>query len=283
MAIFTNRATLTYSGGTVNSNVTTGEIVEVLSASKTAVVEQYGAGGEVTYVINVVNSGAVPFNGLTVADDLGEYLTEGLTLVPLDYVDGSVRLFVDGVLQATPSVTPGPPLVISGINIPAGGVATLVYTTVANGYASPLADGVITNTAIISGGTLTPVTVSETVNAVVGPELSITKSVSPTTVTENGQITYTLTINNVGNTDAVVTDNVVITDTFDPILTGISVTYNGEAWTSPEDYSYDENTGVFTTAVGAITVPAATFTQDPVTGLWQTVPGTAVITVTGTL
>lgn len=283
MAIFTNRATLTYSGGTVNSNVTTGEIVEVLSATKTAVVEQYGAGGEVTYVINVVNSGAVPFNGLTVADDLGEYLTEGLTLVPLDYVDGSVRLFVDGVLQATPSVTAGPPLVISGVNIPAGGVATLVYTTVANGYASPLADGVITNTAIISGGTLTPVTVSETVNAVVGPELSITKSVSPTTVTENGQITYTFTINNVGNTEAVVTDNVVITDTFDPILTGISVTYNGEAWTSPEDYSYDENTGVFTTAVGAITVPAATFTQDPVTGLWQTVPGTAVITVTGTL
>jgi len=37
VAIFTNQATLSYNGTTVNSNIVTGNIVEVLSASKTAV------------------------------------------------------------------------------------------------------------------------------------------------------------------------------------------------------------------------------------------------------
>ena len=32
MASFTNQATLTYNGGTVNSNIVTGELVQVLTA-----------------------------------------------------------------------------------------------------------------------------------------------------------------------------------------------------------------------------------------------------------
>lgn len=39
MATFTNQATLTYNGGTVNSNIVTGELVQVLTASKTAAAE----------------------------------------------------------------------------------------------------------------------------------------------------------------------------------------------------------------------------------------------------
>ena len=38
MAVFTNQATLTYNGNVINSNITTGEILEVLSATKTAVI-----------------------------------------------------------------------------------------------------------------------------------------------------------------------------------------------------------------------------------------------------
>ena len=103
MATFYNQATLSYSGGTVNSNITTGEIVEVLSASKTAVVQEYAQGTEITYAVNIVNTGDAPYSGLTVTDNLGEYTFGTLTLRPLDYVDGSVKYFVNGVLQATPS------------------------------------------------------------------------------------------------------------------------------------------------------------------------------------
>ena len=282
MATFYNQATLSYSGGVVNSNITTGEIIEVLSASKTAVVNEYSQCSDVTYVINIVNSGNAAFTGLTVTDDLGAYTFGTETLRPLDYVDGSLNYFINGVIQPTPTVTSGNELVISGINVPAGGVVTLIYTARVNNFAPPSVGGEIVNTAVVSGGGITDITVTETVTAAVEPLLTITKSVSPSTVAENGQITYTFVIQNIGNTAATATDNVVVTDTFDPILSGLSVTYNGTAWTSPDNYTYDETTGQFTTVLGEITVPAATYAQDAA-GNWVIDPGVAVITVTGTI
>ena len=283
MATFFNQAPLSYSGGTVNSNITTGEILEVLSATKTAVYDRYSPGSDVTYAVNIVNSGTIAFTGLTLTDDLGAYAFGATTLQPLDYVDGSVKYFIDGVLQAAPAVDAGPPLVISGINVPAGGTATILYTAQANNFAPLDVEGTIVNTVTISGNGITPITATETVSAVSEPQLTITKSVSPTTVTENGQLTYTFVIQNIGNVPAEATDNVVVTDTFDPILSNLSVTYNGAAWTSPANYTYNEATGLFSTVPGAITVPAATYSQDPTTGAWIVDPGVAVLTVTGTI
>ncbi len=281
MATFFNQATLSYSGGTVNSNIATGEIVEVLSATKTSAVDSYTTGSEITYAINIVNSGAVAFNGLTVTDNLGEYTFGGGNVQPLDYVENSVRLFVNGVLQAAPTVTATAPLTISNINIPENGIATLLYTTRVNNFASPEVGGTILNTATVNGGGITEITVNETVTADNQPNLSINKSVTPTTVTENGQITYTFTLQNTGNSPATTTDNVVITDTFEPILTNVTATYNGTAWAEGTNYTYNQTTGLFTTNTGEITVPAATYTQDATTGIWTVTPGVTTITVTG--
>lgn len=98
--------------------------------------------------------------------------------------------------------------------------------------------------------------------------LTISKSLSPTTVTENGQITYTFIIQNLGNTPATAADNVAITDTFNPVLDPISVAFNGTAWTEDKHYTYSNQTGAFATVPGQITVPAATFSKDPATGAW---------------
>ena len=113
--------------------------------------------------------------------------------------------------------------------------------------------------------------------------MAITKALSPATVVDNGTLTYTFTISNTGNTAAVATDNVIVTDTFDPILTIQSVTLNGETLTEGVDYTYVEATGAFATVAGRITVPAATYTQDPTTGRIIVEPGVAVLTVTGTV
>ena len=199
MATFFNQATLSYSGGTVNSNITTGEILEVLSATKTAVYDRYSPGSDVTYAVNIVNSGTIAFTGLTITDDLGAYTFGTSTLQPLDYIVGSVRYFIDGVLQPAPAVTLGPPLVISGINVPAGGTTTILYAAQANNFAPLNVEGTIVNTVTISGGGITPLTATETVSAEAEPRLTITKSVSPTTVTENSQLTYTFVIQNTGN------------------------------------------------------------------------------------
>ena len=283
MATFYNQATLSYSGGTVNSNVTSGELLEVLSAEKTAVVDEYTQGSDVTYVINIINSGNTPFTGLSVSDDLGAYPFGSTTLQPLDYVDGSVKYFVNGVLQPAPTVAAGTGLVISGLTVPANGTATVLYAVTVNGFASPQPEGTVTNTAVISGGGITPITVTETVGAASSPKLDITKSLSPATVTENGQLTYTFVIRNTGNSPATAADNVVITDTFSPVLSNITVTYNGTPWSSPGQYTYDEATGLFATVPGAITVPAATYQQDAATGSWVVDPGTVILTVVGTV
>ena len=71
MARFTNQAQLKYGNAVTNSNIAVGEILEVLSASKTAVRDTYGQNDSVTYLIALVNSGTVPVTGLTLTDDLG--------------------------------------------------------------------------------------------------------------------------------------------------------------------------------------------------------------------
>lgn len=78
--------------------------------------------------------------------------------------------------------------------------------------------------------------------------MTISKSLSPTTVTENGQITYTFIIQNLGNT-ATAADNVAITDTFNPILNPISVSFNGTAWNATDNYTYNNLTGAFATVL----------------------------------
>jgi len=252
----------------------------VLSASKTAVIGEYSQGSEITYVINIVNSGANTFSWLTITDDLGAYTFGEETLVPLDYVEGSVKYFADGVIAPSPTAEAGPPLVISGITVPANGVATILYTARANGFAPPEEAGTIENTATVSGGGIEDITVTEIVTAENAPILDITKSVSPTIVEENGRITYTFVIRNIGNTEAVSTDNIILTDTFSPILSDITVTYNGSIWDAA-NYTYNEATGEFATNSGSITVPAAIYEQNAETGEWETNPGTVVITVSG--
>ena len=283
MATFTNQATLRYNGNIVNSNITTGELLEVLSATKTAVIDTYNQGSDITYVINIVNSGAVAFTGLSITDNLGEYTFGTGTLVPLDYVDGSVRYYVNGVLQSVPVVTVGQPLSISGLIVPANGVTTVIYVARANQYAPLDLESIITNTAVISGGGITEITVTETITPESGARLTVSKSICPRTITENSRLTYTFVIQNTGNTPAIIADNVGITDTFNPILTDLIVTFNDVTWTENINYTYSETTGEFATVPGQITIPAAIYAQDSVTGEWMVEPGVGVLTVTGTV
>ena len=282
MATIFNQATLSFGGVQTNSNVTEAEVLEVLSATKTAVSLDYGTGDGIAYAISIVNSGTTPFTDVTVTDDLGAFTSGTLTLTPLDYIDGSVRYYQNGTLAAAPTVTAGPPLVFSGITVPAGGNVLLIYEAKVNAFADVSAGSVITNTAVVNNGTCESVLSAE-VPVREAAELSLTKSVCPGEITCGGEVTYTFIVRNTGNTEAVATDDVIITDTFNPILNPITVTYNGTAWTEGTNYTYDTATGAFATLAGQITVPAATYARDPVSGSVTVTPGTAVLTVTGTI
>ena len=284
MAIFSNQATLTYNGNSTNSNIAYGEILDVLAATKFAVEGSYTPGSLVTYVVTLRNTGTAALTDLTVTDDLGGYVFGGATVYPLTYEAGSAALFVNGAPQAAPAVTAGPPLVFSGITLPAGGDAVLVYQAEANAYADPAAGGVIENTVTVTGdGLSAPVTATETVTANTAPALTISKSITPAQVVDNDRVTYTFVIQNAGNRAVVATDDAAISDVFDPILTALAVTFDGAPWTQGTEYNYDAVTGLFTTVPGQILVPAAAYTQDPVTGAYTVTPGVVTLTVTGTI
>ena len=284
MATITNQAALSYNGITTLSNIAVGELLEVLTATKTAADETYTAGGVKTFALSLVNSSTAALTGLTVTDTLGSYTFGENTLYPMTYAVGSLLYYVNGALQATPTVAATAPLTITGISIPAGGSAMLIYSAAVNEYAPLGVEDSITNTATITGGGLAaPVTATETINASTAPRLSISKSLCPTAVAENGTLTYTLTLQNQGNTAADAGDELVITDTFDPVLKDLTVRFNGAVWTEGVHYTYDAATGAFATVVGALTVPAATFTQDAVTGVFAVDPGTAQLVISGTL
>lgn len=285
MAQFTNQASISYNGVTANSNIVTGEITRVLSVSKTSVSGSYRRGDTLTYAVSISNTGSAPYTGLTVTDDLGAYTAGTASVTPLTFAGDSVLYYVNGVLQAAPTVAAGPPLTISGISVPAGGNALIVYRAAANDYAAPGTGGSIVNTASVSGGGLTEaVTATDTVEADTTALLSITKALNPTVVAENGQIVYTFTIQNSGAEAADAAAGLIVSDTFNPVLRApITVTLNGESLGDAGNYSYNAASGAFATTAGRVTVPAAAYAQDAATGLWTVTPGVAVLTVTGNI
>ena len=284
MATITNQAALSYNGITTLSNVAVGELVEVLTAAKAAVDSTYTIGGDTTFVVSLVNSGGSALTALTLSDTLGGYLFNGGTLYPMTYKAGSLLYYVNGVLQPTPTVAATAPLTVTGIGVPAGGNAVLVYSAAVNEYAPPDAEGRIVNTVSLTGGGLVnPVTATATISAQAAPQLTIGKSISPATVTENGTLTYTLTLQNRGNTAATAADDLVITDTFDPVLSNLAVRFNGALWTEGVHYTYDAATGAFATVAGALTVPAAAITRSAATGIYTVDPGVSSLVITGTV
>ena len=285
MAAFYNQASLTYNGNVTNSNITTGEILEVLSITKSPVTDTYTAGNDVVFLINITNTGTAAINGLTLTDDLGEYTfgKEDASAVPLTYMEGTASLFVNGIKQADPAVISLSPLTITGISVPAGGNAAVIYAAEPNQFAPLGENASITNTASVSGARATAVTASSTITADTSVSLAISKSLSPAVVSENGTLTYTFIIQNSGAVPVTVSDDVIFADTFDPVLSQLTATFNGAAWTAGTNYTYDETTGVFTSLPGQITVPAAEVSQDTTTGIWSIQPGVSTIVITGNI
>lgn len=285
MAKFNNQAALTYNKQTTLSNIVTGDLVEIITVSKDAVNREYAPGEKVTYVVNLTNAGPASYTELTLTDDMGLYFFGMRPLVPLDYVEGTAQLYVDGVRQDDPAVTAGPPMVISGINLPAGSNAQLIYQAEVNRYA-PLGVPVtaITNRVRITGNGLNDmIEARATIPLNVKPHLSIIKALDHAEVRPEEPLTYTFTIQNTGTSEANAAENIVVSDRFIPALNITRVELDGKELTEGTDYTYIRMTGMFTTNPGRITVPAATYIQDVKDGAYTTMPGTAILTVTGAI
>ena len=282
MATFYNQATLSYGGNVVNSNTTEAELLSGLMLTKTAISDGYTAGGSIVYAVTLSNMGGGAYADLTVTDNLGAYdLVGGGTAVPLDYVDGTLYYYLNGVLQPTPTVTSVGNLEITGIDLPANGTATFIYEVRANEFAPVAAGSTVTNTVSTNGGAgIGVITADETVGIRDSVQLTIAKAVCPAVITDNDPITYTIIVQNLGNTPVLATDGVIISDVFNPVLSDVTVTLDGTELAEGAGYTYNAATGEFATTDGTVTVPAATYTQNP-DGSYTVTPGTTTLTVKG--
>lgn len=285
MATFENFATLSYNDGMVaTSNTIAGEIRQTLTAAKYSVPRTYSNGSDIAYIISLVNTGSESFDDLTITDNLGQYTygDDDDTAVPLSYNTGSVAYYVNGTQQGAPTVSPESPLTISGISVPAGGNAVIVYSARTNNFAPLGTDASITNTAVISGDGIDNIPVSTEITYAQGVQLGLRKDLSPMVVDEGGVVTYTFTLQNFGTEEANGSD-IIFSDTFDPVLTNLTAQYEGAAWSQGTNYNYVQGTGVFTSLANQITIPAAQFSQDPLTGEWNVEPGTRTLIITGNI
>lgn len=283
----TNQATLTYTygqnRGTAASNIATTMLQEPLTVSKSSLSSAYRPGDDVTYMITMNNNGSAPLSNVTVEDDLGTYSIAGpAEVTPLTYT-GPAQLYINGAFVSELQPTQNANSITFTIqSLPAGANAMILYKASVNEYALAETGSVLTNTAEFSAaGMSEDLDASHTMDVLDYADVRIIKSMSPNPVTEGSVLTYIFTIYNYGNVDA---SDVVLSDTFTPAPSMISVTING-APVPASDYNYQN--GVFTLPASGssmdVTVPAAKFSQEPQSGKVTVSPGTTVIVVNGTI
>ncbi|MFN8344419.1 MAG: ExeM/NucH family extracellular endonuclease [Spirosomataceae bacterium] len=191
--------TATVSGGSIsdpnpgNNSATDTDMLSPqadLGITKTDGVTTVTPGGSVTYTITASNSGPSNANGVTVADVFPASLT-GVSWTCVGAGGGTCTAMGSGNIS-------------DAVNLPSGGSVT--YTVSATIDAS--ATGTLSNTATVAapGGVTdpNPGNNSATDTDILSPQadVSITVADSPDPVTAGSNLTYTLTVNNAGLSNA---------------------------------------------------------------------------------
>ena len=277
-------ATYAYTGkasqeSVISNTATTNLITEfAISGYKESLNSSFRAGQNITYFIHISNDGTSPLYNVTVSDDLG-----GSGNV-LNYVSSSASLNVNGVVSSINPTTVNPLTFVLPNTFNSGDLATITYVCqVSSGIGDSVTE--ITNTATIQANeesTTGPVISVSPSPSVTLPledyaQVSMAKSVSTNEINIGEQFSYTLTLLNSGNLDAI---NVTITDTLPQnfVVSSItSVTDGVQTTYAPSDYEIDSSTNTLTLPVSTssvnIIVPASTTAGD----------GTTLITINGSI
>lgn len=303
METITNQAYLTFeygmNKGCARSNIAIATINESISLSKLSLNKTYSPNETIFYILDVTNSGKTEVQNLVLSDNLGTYPLGASTTdniyesehnytsdrnhvaTPLSFI-GPAQLYIDGVFDC--EITPlelGNSIQFTIPCIPSGSNAMILYKAVVNN-AAPLALGsVITNIVTYNDGSRETISTETELKIAESADVKIVKSMNPSVLSSGDKITYTFTLYNYGNIDAI---NVVMTDTFSPAPTNLSITVGGRN-IDESNYIYVDSTLTIPSSntVFPVKIPAATFIQDEITGIVSSEPGVLNIVVEGIL
>lgn len=283
-----NTASLSFECGTqkgfVSSNIAVTTMQEAVSVSKTSLSESYFQSSEIPFIIEITNNGFEEIKNLTVQDNLGSYTLKqsicGSKFTPLTYIGPSL-LYIAGKFSSNLTPTTLQNKIEFKIeSIPAKSTALIIYKTTTNEF-SPLAlDSEITNTVTVTSENLSNIKeASSTVKVKNSADIKIIKNMSPNPVLAGEKITYSFSLYNYGNTEAT---NVVLTDTLSPFPSNISVKLDSNDLQTTH-FSYIDGNLTIPSANSdlSISIPAAKFIQNNITGLISVKPGITTITVSG--
>ena len=280
-----NFATVRYTSGGITetkiSNIAEISVESAVGFTKTSLGSTYSDNSILTYILTVTNSSGSVINGSTITDNLGTYVFGATELTPLEYVAPAVLLINGQDISAQLGVDASVPgnLTFTIPTIPAGATANIIYKAQVNDFAPLAVNSTIINTSTFeSNSECADSTASSTVSVANAANIQIIKQMCPNPVICGDTITYTIKIYNYGNTSA---ENVVLTDDFNPAPTNITVSRDGIMLLGT-DYTYVNGTLTVPSASGGIiSVPPATFSQDPTTGIITVTPSIVEYTVTG--
>jgi uncharacterized repeat protein (TIGR01451 family) len=202
--VITNTATVSSTTSDPNTgNETGGAVTSVNAAADLAVTkvdtpDPVTAGNNLTYTINLVNNGPSNASGVDVTDAI----PANTTFVSATVTTGS------GWLTSAPAVGGTGNVVFGKATVTPG--ETAVFTIVVNVNAATPNDTVITNSAVVTSISDDPnsgndVGTATTTVGVGSADISVTKTDSTDPVMAGASITYTITVNNAGPSNATTT------------------------------------------------------------------------------
>ncbi len=279
-----NTASATYGFGrsrTDNaiSNIATTNLLSEysLTSRKLAPVAEFRPGDNVSYFIQVTNTGSSALQSVTVVDDLG-----GAT-GPLNYIDASAYLNINGNITALNPTTTTPSLtfVLPG-GLQPNEIATISYVARVDSAIDPATQSIV-NVATVTGTDATGGTVASDVNPTATitledfADVQIVKTVSAEEITAGNPFSYVITLENSGNAEA---RDVVITDVLPTGFVVNSITSNTDGTLTV----FDAQNYTVETSTNTLTLPNNASTQSivvpPVT---STTSGRTVVTITGVI
>ncbi len=192
-----------------------------LAVSKSDGSATYAPGGTATYTITVKNSGPSNASNVTLTDSLpsGVTLSANATCVPTGTANcGAVTGTTGGAAMGT-----------TGASIAAGAANALTFTVPVSFASSLVTDPLVNNATATDTVTGATASGSDSDTRAAQVTLAVVKSDGSASYTPGGTAIYTITVTDIGSSDA---ENVSVTETFPAGLTltaGVTCVANGAA------------------------------------------------------